>query len=130
MAAIAKLSTGVRPQDIPERQLTTRLAYNGTQGDLVRLDATNGTWVQADATTAATVYVLLESGVSGEYRTGIARGKIAGFDLSAVAFGASVHAGATGTLDTVAGTANSNVGKVIPMTANGGPPFDKVLEVG
>ena len=130
MAPIAKLATGIRPAEQSERQLTTRLGATLAQGDVVKLDGTNGTFIAADATTAAKTWILLEGGIAGEYRTGVSRGKIAGFDLSAVAFGASVHAGAAGALDTVIGTANGNIGTVIPATANGTPPFEKILEVG
>lgn len=131
MATVSKLSTGVRPADIPERQLTTQLGGTLANGAIVKLDTTNGTFVAADGTTAAVpIYVLLEGGIAGEYRTGIQRGKIAGFDVSALAFGARVHAGAGGTLDTAAGTANSNIGTVIPATGNAAQPFDKIIEVG
>lgn len=131
MATVAKLAAGVRPADIPERQLTTQLGATLAQGAAVKLDATNGTFVAADATTAAVpIYILLEGGIAGEYRTGVQRGKLAGFDLSALSFGARVHVGAGGTVDTVAGAANSNIGTVIPATGNGAAPFDKILEVG
>ena len=137
MAAIAKLSSGVRPADIPERQITTRLGETRVAGDPVRFDPTSGTFVLAttvDATTADFYGILLEGGIAGEYRTAIARGKIAGFDLSALNFGATVQLGRTGGLDTVtdatAGAVNVAVGQVVPATGNGATPFDKIVEVG
>lgn len=135
MAAIAKLSSGVRPADIPERQLTTQLAETCAQGDVVRLDTTNGTFTGANGTTTgeadAPLYILLEGGIAGEYRTGVSRGKIAGFNVSALNFGASVFLSDTDkTLADVAGTVSTVVGQVIPATGNAAQPFDKIIEVG
>jgi hypothetical protein len=135
MAVIAKLSTGIRPADIPERQLTVQLAEACAQGDVVRLDATNGTFTGANGSSTAEadgpLYILLEGGIAGEYRTGVQRGKIAGFDLSGVAHGASVFLSNTDkSLDTAAGTVSTVVGQVISGTANAAQPHDKILEVG
>ncbi len=138
MADIAKLATGIRPADIPERQKTSRLAENCAAGDAVRFDGANGTFTGAnttDATEADFYGILLEGGIAGEYRTAVAKGLIAGFDLTPLGFGATVYLGRTDkaiatTADATAGAVNTVVGQVVPGTANGNPPFDKLLEVG
>lgn len=138
MATIAKLPSGVRPADIPERQHTTRCAVEIAAGAAVRLDPATGEWRPAstvDAASANFYGILLEHGYAREYRTAVGRGKIAGFDLSAVGQGGNVQLGRTaGTLadatDATAGAVNVAIGKVVPATADGYPPFDKLLEVG
>ena len=135
MAAISKLSTGVRAADIPERQLTTALAETMAQGDVARLDATNGTFTGANGTTTgeakAPLYILLTGGVAGEFVTGVERGKIAGFDLSARSFGDPIYLSDTDkTLADAAGTVSTVVGRVIAGTASATQPYDKLLEVG
>ncbi len=138
MADIAKLSSGIRPADIPERQITTRLGEARAQGDVVRLDPASGAFLGADTTsaTSANFYgVLLEGGIAGEYRTAVSRGKVAGFDLATLGYGANVQLSRTtgqlaDTTDATTGATNAVVGKVVPATANGAPPFDKILEVG
>lgn len=135
MAAISKLSSGVRPADIPERQHTAALAEAMAEGDIARLDATNGTFTGANGTTTgeakAPLYVLLSGGVAGQYVTGVERGKIAGFDLSGRSFGDAIYLSDTDkTLADAAGTVSTVVGRVISGTATGTPPYDKLLEVG
>lgn len=137
MAAISKLSTGVRPAGIPtdDDQLTTKLAETMAQGDVARLDTTNGTFTGANGTTtgeaAAPLFILLNGGIAGEYVTGVRKGKIAGFDLSGLNFSAAVYLSDTDkTLADAAGTVSTVVGRVIPATGNAAVPFDKILLVG
>lgn len=134
MADIAKLSSGIRPIGIPGdyEQCESKLGETLAAGDLVRLD-TNGYFTGAnglDTTENNFVGILLTGGIAGEPASAIEKGKVAGFDLSALAFGASVFASNTDkTLGTTAGTAPVVVGKVYPGRASGAT-FDKVLKVG
>lgn len=140
MADIAKLSTGIRPADIPERQHTAQLAETCANGDLVRFDLTNGTITGANGSAAGEaggadglgpIGILLEGGIAGEWRTFIERGKVAGFNVSGLNFGAPVYASNTDkTLGDAAGTFSRIVGRVIPATANGTQPYDKIVQVG
>jgi hypothetical protein len=132
MAAISKLSTGVRAADIPERQHTAQLSATLANGAIVQFNATNGTLEAASdvATPLSPRGVLLEGGVAGEYRTMVERGKIAGFDVSALNHGVAVYAGASGALDTATGASAPALGRVIPATANAAQPHDKIVQVG
>lgn len=137
MAAISKLSTGVRAaiDPAPSDQITTKLAETMAQGDVARLDTTNGTFTGANGTTtgeaAAPLYILLSGGVAGEFVTGVSNGFIAGFDVSGLNFSAAVYLSDTDkTLADAAGTVSTVIGRVVPATANGALPFDKILKVG
>jgi hypothetical protein len=130
MADIAKLSTGIRPIGLPGdfEQVESRLAEDLAAGDLVRLDGTTGRFTGANgssSTEANFVGILLTGGVAGE-----AKGEVAGFDLSALSFGASVYASNTDkALADAAGTVSTVVGKVYPGIA-AGETYDKILKVG
>lgn len=134
MAAISKLSTGIRPIGLPGdyEQVESRLAETLAAGDLVRLDATTGRFTGAngtDATEANFVGILLTGGIAGEAATAISAGEVAGFDLSGLNFGAPVYASDTDkTLADAAGTVSTVVGRVYPGLA-GGTTFDKILKV-
>lgn len=140
MADIAKLSSGVRAAEQSERQHTSQLAETCAQGDLVRFDLTNGSITGANGSAAGEaggadglgpIGILLEGGIAGEYRTFIERGKIAGFNVSALNFGAPVYASNTDkALADAAGTFSRIVGRVIPATGNAAQPFDKIVQVG
>lgn len=135
MANISKLSTGIRPLGIPGdyEQVESRLGETCAEGDLVRLDPTNGTFTGANGTSTtenAWVGILLKGGVAGEYVTALQKGKIAGFDLSGLNWGVAVYASDTDkTLADAAGTASAIVGRVYPARASGGT-LDKILKVG
>ena len=132
MAAISKLSTGIRPiglptdNDIQEGTLGETLAA----GDAVRWD-TNGAFTGANATTTTEnnwVGILLTGGVAGEPASAIYSGEVAGFDLSSLAFGATVYLSDTDkTLADAAGTVSTAVGKVYPGLAS--TTRDKILKV-
>lgn len=134
MANISKLSTGIRPIGLPGdyEQETTLLGETCAAGDLVRFD-TSGNFTGANGTSTTEnnwVGILLTGGIAGEAATAICKGKVAGFDVSALAFGASVFASDTDkTLGDVAGTASAVVGKVYPGKASGATR-DKILKVG
>jgi hypothetical protein len=137
MPDIGKLSTGIRPADIPERQITAALAENCEAGDAVRLDTANGTLTKANTTSAAEARfygILLEGGIAGQFRTAVRRGRVAGFNLASLAHDADVFLGRTDgaiadAADATAGAVNVTIGRVVPATANGAPPYDKILEV-
>ena len=135
MAAIAKLSTGIRPIGLPGdyEQVESRLGETLAAGDLVRLDGTTGYFTGANGTStteANIVGILLTGGIAGEAATAIAKGEVAGFDLSGLNFGAAVYASDTDkTLADAAGTVSTVVGRVYPGLA-GGATFDKILKVG
>ena len=132
MAAISKLSTGVRPIGLPGdyEQVESRLGETLVAGDAVRFD-TNGHFTGANGTTTTEnnwVGILLTGGVSGEPATAIYAGEIAGFDLSGLAFGATVYLSDTDkTLADAAGTVSTAIGKVYPGLAS--TTFDKILKV-
>ena len=134
MAAVAKKTTGIRPIDLPGdyEQEESRLAETLAAGDLVRLDATTGEFTGANGTTATEanfVGILLTGGIAGEYVTAITAGKVEGFDLSGLTFGAPVYASDTDKgLDTVAGTVSTVIGRVYPGRASGAT-LDKILKV-
>lgn len=134
MAAIAKLSTGVRPLGIPGdyEQVESKLAETLAEGDAVRLDASTGGFTGAngtDTTENRFVGVLLKGGIAGEYVTAIYAGEVAGFDLSALSFGDPVYLSDTDkTIATTAGTVSTVVGRVYPGRASGAT-LDKILKV-
>lgn len=133
MADITKLSTGIRPIGLPGsyEQEESKLGETLAAGDLVRLDA-SGFFTGANGTTTTEnnfVGILLTGGIAGESASAIFGGKVAGFDLSALAFGAPVYASDTDkTLGTTVGTVSTIVGRVYPGKASGGT-YDKVLKV-
>jgi hypothetical protein len=136
MAAITKLSTGIRPLGIPGdyEQVESRLGATLAAGDAVKLDTATGTFVSASSAdvpgTSAFVGILLDGGVAGQYVTALEKGKIAGFDLSALSFGNRVFLSATGAgLDTVTSGTEQVVGRVYPGRASGAT-LDKILKVG
>lgn len=111
------------------QQLTATGAATLTAGQTVKYDS-NGRWVAAGAT-GAVDGILTRSIVAGEAGTAIRKGILDGFVLDALAYGANVFAGATGTVDTT-GTPGTNpeVGKVVPGRSHlrGNAP-DKLLLV-
>ena len=110
-------------------QDTQMAAATITAGVAVKYDS-NGRWVVA-AATGAQDGVATHNAVAGEGLTAIRKGVLDGYNLDALAYGATVWAGALGVLDTagVAGT-NPEVGRVIPARSHlrGNAP-DKVLYV-
>ena len=134
MAAISKLSTGIRPIGLPGdyEQVESTLAETLAAGDAVRLDASTGKFTGANATDTTEgnwVGILLTGGVAGEPATAIARGELAGFDLSGLNWGATVYLSDTDkTLADAAGTVSTAVGKVYPGLASS-PTRDKILMV-
>jgi len=133
MAAISKLSTGIRPIGLPGdyEQVESTLGETLVAGDAVRWD-TNGKFTGSNATDATEgnfVGILLTGGVANEPATAITHGEIAGFDVSGLAFGASVYLSDTDkTLADAAGTVSTVVGKVYPGLASS-PTRDKILKV-
>lgn len=135
MANIAKLSTGVRPAGIqPDAdQLTLPADEAIVAGDAVRIDPTSGRFTKGNTTSAAEarIYgIAVNNAVAGLAVTTVRKGKVAGFDLSAVGYGADVSLGRTdGSLadatDATAGAVNLVVGKAIPV----GGTSDKILLV-
>jgi hypothetical protein len=135
LAAISKLSTGIRPIDMPGdyEQEESHLAEALAAGDAVRFDA-NGDFTGANGTTTTEsnfVGILLTGGVAGEPATAICKGKVAGFDLSALAYGDPVYLSDTDkTLETTtAATVDVIIGRVYPGRASGATK-DKILKVG
>lgn len=134
MANINKLSTGIRPIDLPSDygQVESKLAETLANGDLVRLDVTTGYFTGANGSTATEanfVGILLTGGIAGEAATAIAKGQVAGFDLSARSFGDPIYASDTDkTLADAAGTVSTVVGRVYPGRASG-TTFDKILRL-
>lgn len=136
MADIAKLATGVRPAGIqPDAdQLTLPAGEAIAAGDAVRIDpATGNTFTKGNTTSAAEARIFglaANTVVAGLPVTAIRKGKMAGFNLSAVTAGADVSlartdGGIADTTDATAGAVNLTIGKCIPV----GGTTDKILLV-
>ena len=90
-----------------------------TAGQLLHIDA-NGKWGVADGNGVSPANrfraIALESRKAGQPLAGLEEGMIYGFDLSGLAFDATVYVSDTaGSLDTAAGTTSLAVGKVYPV---------------
>lgn len=134
MTAIS-LTTANRVEIVESfEQMTLPAAEAITAGNVVRLDASAGTFTKANASTAAEgrVYGLAtKTVVAGQAVTAIRRGVLDGYAITGLAFDADVFVSDTdGALDTAAGTLNIKAGRVIPVTgAPIGTAFDKLLLV-
>jgi hypothetical protein len=109
------------------QQIEGTAAATLTAGTAVRYDA-NGRFVAAGAT-GAVLGIITNNVVAGDGCTAIRKGKMDGYNLDALAYGAQVWAGASGAPDTagVAGT-NPEIGFVMAGRSNlrGNAP-DKIL---
>jgi hypothetical protein len=127
MAAVAILSgKQVMPVNDYQPLMRTYIAAAAlTTGQAVAID-TNGKAVAAvgATTAAATLGVVVGAGAGIGYPvTVLERGVVDGYDVSALAYGASVFNGAAGVVDT-AGTIA--IGRVVSMSEPGG---SKVVEI-
>jgi len=118
---------------IPERQLSLKTVEAVVAGAPVRQD-TDGLWTNANATTAteAAAYgIVLTSKAASEYVTAVKRGRLDGYNLSALAYGDPVYLSDTdGRLSSTPGTQNVQVGIVVSRTGTTlGTANDKILEV-
>ena len=116
------------------RQMTLPAAEAITAGALVRLDTSTGKWTNANGSSAGEARVwgiATRTVVAGEPLTAIRNGVMDGWDLSGLAYDASVYASDTdGRLDTAAGTVSLVIGRVIPGTSTTlGTAYDKLLSV-
>lgn len=134
MAAIAvrNLPQGLDPAISVEEsisQIEGTAAASLTAGTIVKYDA-NGRFVAA-AATGAQVGIITRSVSAGDACTAIRKGRLDGYNLDALAYGAVVWAGASGAPDTagVAGT-NPAIGFVMAGRSQlrGNAP-DKILKV-
>lgn len=124
MAAVA-LNTGVKLSPVNDYQYISRTLIANVDlvsGVVVTLDATTGKAVKA-AGTGAQYGVVLQNASAGDPVTVMIKGVVAGWNVSALNYGASVYAGAAGVVDT-AGTVA--IGKVVPMSEIGSA---KVVEI-
>lgn len=124
MSAVA-LVTGQKLSPVNDYQYIARTLIANVDlisGDVVTLDGTTGRAVKA-GTTGAQYGVVLQDAKAGDAVVVMIRGVVAGWNVSALAYGASVFAGASGVLDT-AGTVA--IGIVVPMSEIGS---DKMVEV-
>lgn len=134
MADIA-LTTANRVEMVgaPERQLTLPAVEAITAGAPARQD-TAGKWTNANGTTAteAAAYgIVVKTVAAGEYVTAVKRGRLDGFNLSALAYGDPVYLSDTdGRLSSTPGTQNVQIGIVVSRTGTTlGTANDKILEV-
>lgn len=134
MATIA-LVTANRVEVVESiKQMTLPAAEAITAGAPVRLDTTNGKWTNANGSSAAEARVwgiATRTVVAGEALTAVRNGVMDGWDLSGLAYDATVYLSDTdGRLDTAAGTVSTVIGRVIPATSPTlGTAYDKVLGV-
>lgn len=103
-------------------------------GAPIRIDTTNGTFRNGNATTAAEadIYGLAFNGAQGNLPiTGIRHGVLDGFDLSGMSYWDPVYLSDTDArIATTPGTINKRIGWVIPGTAvPTGTAYDKLLLV-
>jgi predicted transcriptional regulator len=91
-----------------------------TQGQVVYADATDGDLKLADGSAAGTATALgiaLEGAAEGQALGYLKKGKIAGFTISGLDYGAWVYLSDTaGALDTAAGTVSLVCGRVMPSS--------------
>lgn len=135
MAAIAVTTDGIRPAGDPmnTEQHTLPAGVAITAGQAVRIDGTTGRWVLADSGAAGTARaygIAMRTVGAGQTVTAIRRGRIAGYNLDAVAYNAPVYLNPTGAIGDAAGTVNEPLGRVIPAwTQNLGVNPDKLVEI-
>lgn len=134
MATIA-LTTANRVEILESfNQMTLPAAEAITAGAPVRLDTTTGKWTNANGSSAGEARawgIATRTVVAGEALTAIRSGVMEGWDLSALAYDASVYLSDTdGRLDTAAGTVSLVLGRVIPLTSTTlGVAYDKALSI-
>lgn len=115
-------------------QMTGVCGADITAGQLIRPNASTGLWALSDANNSADVdntYMATRTAKSGTALTGLKRGTVDGFDLSALNYGVNVFLSDTaGGLDTTAGSNSKIVGQVVPAHSQrlGSSP-DKILRV-
>jgi len=135
MAANLALVTADRVRAVETvftEQLTMLAAENISAGQAIRLDVSTGRWTLAKATDAAEARVLaiaLSTVLAGFAVTGLKRGVIDGYALTALAYDADVFLSDTdGTLADTHGTVTVVVGRVIPVSGRTvGGVHDKLL---
>ncbi len=134
MAALALVTADVVEvfDSVKEKQKSAPCAVVVVAGNLVRLNA-DGQWILAESGAAATlvgVYFAAFSRQIGQGLTGFKEVKADGFNIDALAFGASVFANPAGAIGDAAGVASLAVGRVIPGWSNTvGNPAKKILQI-
>lgn len=131
MAAIALITAGRVEVVESHDQKTQQAGVEITAGQAVITGAA-GTWVLAESVTNnAGVHVATKSAHLGEPLTAIRAGRMDGFDVSAMAYNASVFLSDTaGTLSTTAGTNSIIIGRVEAAAADPlGTSPDKILRI-
>lgn len=137
MATIALRTSGDLSLDVVQSNLqdTQPAGVALNAGDLVAYDA-NGAFTttgiaQDTAANARKAYgIVVRKAAIGEYVTAIRRGVLDGFNLDSMAYNDPIYTGVAGTIDTAAGTAGKEAGRVIPARGNlRGGAADKVLLV-
>jgi hypothetical protein len=134
MAALALITTTDRKvnilQEIDSRPVIA--GENLSAGDPVQYNSAGKVIKSKSDTSPHAVWegIVTKTVKSGEPVTLLERGEIYGFDLSALAFGASVYLQDAGGLGTTAGTVSTVIAEVVPVHANllGSTP-DKVLKI-
>lgn len=121
MSAIALTTAGRVEVMESESQKTLQAGVAITAGQAIYPVVTTGRWGLAAATAAtncSNVHLATKSAAIGEGLTGIKRGKMDGYAISALNFGDQVFLSDTpGGLDTAAGTVSVVLGRVQPSTA-------------
>lgn len=118
MAAVTKTAAKIAPAQTKFEKRTLVAGADLTAGDPIQFD-TNGKWILAKADSAshaANLYVALSTVKSGQALEGLRQGDMYGFDLSGLAYGASVYLADDGTYATTAGTVSTVVGVVAPTS--------------
>lgn len=137
MATVALRTAGDIEIDIVHSviQDTQAAAVALNAGDMVAYDA-NGAFTsvgiaQDTAANARAAYGIVTRKVAiGESVTAIRKGVLDGFNLDALAYNAPLYTGIAGTVETAAGTAGKEAGRVIPGRAQSrGVAPDKLLFV-
>lgn len=129
MAAIA-LQSGVTALSVVEsiEQDTHPAGVVLTAGNLVKLSST-GLWALAVAADTGT-YLVIKSVAAGRPVTGIKKGVVDGFALSALAYGAKLYSHADSVPDTATSTGALILGEVISAHSNmTGTDADKLFRV-
>jgi hypothetical protein len=136
MAANLALVTADRVRAVEIiQQLTMPAAEAITAGQAMRLDTSTGRWTKANGTAAGEARALgiaLATVAAGFAVTGLIKGAIDGYALTALDYDAPVYLSDTdGTLADTAGTVTVVVGRVIPVSGRTvGGAHDKLLLVG
>jgi hypothetical protein len=118
MSAVTNTPASIAPVNTLFEKRTLIAGADITAGQPIQWD-TNGKWILAKSDTAphsANVYIALHSVKAGQALEGLRNGDVYGFDLSGLAYQASVFLADDGSYATTAGTVSVAIGVVAPTS--------------